>query len=462
MKRKPVSNNTNTKKSIRRDRVWQNVASGFGGSKDPQVRTFFGTGAPLDRALIEDLYRYDWASRRIIEAFPEDATREWIEFITEDKDVRKDVTSKMEDLKAQSKFEEALVLARLYGGSIIVVGADDGQDPEEPLNLEKVKSVNFLHVFDRWQLHIDSVFSDPLEANFGEPEFYVVYPQTTRGTTTVSGTGQKIHSSRTIKFDGITLPTRLKVGNAGWEDSVLTLLHNALKNFGTSIHAGAVLVQDFITKVLKIEDLGELLGTEDGVNKLNDRIAFAASSMSSIGISVVGSGEEFNKIQTPIAGLPKLMEIYIDILSAASGIPRARFFGQQLGVLAGATETTRAYYDLIGAYQVKKMTGPINQLLTIILNSDDVISEEPEDWGFEYKPLWQDDQKTTIETRKLQAETDDIYIQSGVLDPEEVAASRFTDEGYSYETTTDDDLRAEVGEPEPFEEEEIEEEGIEE
>ena len=48
----------------------------------------------------------------------------------------------------------------------------------------------------------------------------------------------------------------------------------------------------------------------------------------------------------------------------------------------------------------------------------------PKQFKVEFRPLWQMDQKELVETRKLQAETDQIYMETGVLDPEEVTASR--------------------------------------
>ena len=46
-----------------------------------------------------------------------------------------------------------------------------------------------------------------------------------------------------------------------------------LKQFGTSIQAGAVLFQDFITKVLKIPNLAELIATGGVIRRITRTLA---------------------------------------------------------------------------------------------------------------------------------------------------------------------------------------------
>ncbi|KKM23144.1 hypothetical protein LCGC14_1618110, partial [marine sediment metagenome] len=56
----------------------------------------------------------------------------------------------------------------------------------------------------------------------------------------------------------------------------------------------------------------------------------------------------------------------------------------------------------------------------------------------EWVPLWQLTEEEEAKRRKSVAESDAIYINSGVLDPTEVANSRFGGEVYSAETVLDD------------------------
>jgi phage-related protein (TIGR01555 family) len=441
-------------KSPRFDR-WENPFNMFGTSRDVLNRTQFQPNTfTIDRATAENMYRFDWTSRRVAEIIPEDATREWINFIQEDRELVTEVNTKMDELELQAKFEEGLVLSRIHGGAIGILGVDDGKDPEEPLDLDNIKSFDFLHIVDRWQVTILKNYDDPLQPNFDTPELLMINPQVAVGSVIKSTA--KIHASRVIFFEGNYVTRLQRAGNAGWSDSIFVALEDALKNFGVTTRSAAILMQDFITKVLKIPNLADLLSTEEGRQNLEYRLQAAMSKMSSLGISVIGEEEEYAKIQTPIAGLPKMVEIFMEILSGASGIPRARFFGQQLGKLAGATETTRAYYDMIGAYQEKRIRKPLDYVLTLILNTKDFFTKgkEPENWGFEFVPLWKDPEEVVIKTRKDQAEIDKIYLETGVLSEDEVAENRFPEEGYSFDTQIDIEERKRIREEEEAEEEE--------
>lgn len=397
-------------------------------------RTSFQGGTVPGRVELEELYRHNWVARKVIEALPEDATRQWIELNIDDSELSTDIQSRLDDLDASERIEEALCLARLYGGAIMIVGAMDGGDPAEPLDESKIEKVRFLTNLDRWQIAIGKTYDDPLKPNFGRPETYRIQPAT--GKKIISQ--DLIHESRVIRFDGAYLPERTRAINQGWCDSVIVSINDSLKNHGTSVQAGSVLFQDFITKVLKIPNLAQLIA-DNNESTILTRIQYAISNMSSLGVSIIGQDEEMAKIQTPITGLVELIDKYIDLVSAASGIPKTRLFGQQLGTLSGADETTRNYYDAVKSFQKKKLQKPINRLISLLLSEKKTRYDK--DWSFSFRSLWQPTEKETAETRKLVAETDQIYITNSVLFPEEVAVSRFGADGYSPETVIDEKAR---------------------
>jgi len=432
---------TAAKRDSTRLDMFVNAYNGFGGAKDPMSRIGFSAGSILSKTELEDLFRYNWLARKVCTSISQDATRQWIDLKTDDQAIVTDIMGRMDTLEVQTKVEEALTLARLYGGSVIVLGALAGQQPEMPLREENISELRFLNVMDRWQLQIDKTYDDALSPSFGQPEIYRLQPIT---AGTASRQGQRIHESRLLRFDGAYLPELTKIMNAGWHDSILQPINEELKRFGTSVQSGAILMQDFVTKVLKLPNITELLSTPEGEKALLTRIQYAISNSSSLGISPIGEDEEFTKIQTPIAGLTDMMNLFIELISAASDIPRARLFGQSLGVLAGATETTRTYYDMIKAYQHKNIRRQLEKLIRIMFKSKNSITKgkEPEQWSFDFKSLWQPTDKENAEVRKLMADTDKIYIDSQVFIPDEIAKNRFGQEGYSLETVIDWDERA--------------------
>src|SRR6056300_2074594 len=81
--------------------AYANLANMMGTSRDPYVQTGFKLGTVFGQQELEAMYRFDWMSRKIIEVIPEDATREWIDFKTEDEDIVTAITTKLKELKAK-------------------------------------------------------------------------------------------------------------------------------------------------------------------------------------------------------------------------------------------------------------------------------------------------------------------------------------------------------------------------
>ena len=443
-------------KAGKRD-AWINEYNKFGSTSDPTRRTNF-TGCDLkstDFTTIETMFQGSWIVKRAVNVLPEDATREWVDLdISDDnkgQDIIADINNRLKKHKAIKKFRQALSFGRLYGGSILLIGANDGQEIEEPLKEDSIKSIDSLTVLDRWQLDIKKVYSDPQEPDFGEPELYTVKPRNVRGE---SQSQKVVHASRVIKFDGNEITDRMKIVNAGWHDSILIDINDDLRHYGISLQSGAVLFQDFITKVLKIPNLSELIENDDQ-NALNTRIQFALSTQSSLGMSLIEENETFEKIQTPINGLDKLINIFIEIVSAATGIPRTRLFGQQLGQLAGAEETTRNYYDSVKAYQELELRDKFERLYKLFLLDKSGFNKgiEPKDWKLEFNSLWQNTDKDVAEAQDKQASADEKYFNMGALSAEEIRDSRFTKDGFSFSTTIDEENRREMSQIEEEKEE---------
>lgn len=428
---------------------YQNPDNGFGGSNDPTNKMVFDPRGFNNKAGFENLYVFNWLAARIINTIPEDAFREWIDFKSPNADFIKTMNEVLEEFDVRAKCQETSVNGRLYGGALMIIGADDGQDIAEPLDEDNIKEIKYLTVLDRYQVVIDKVFNDPLKANFGEPAVYSLQPFNTLSAQgidpIVSTENMKVHSSRTARIDGEFLPSLLKAKNQGWGGSTLLALQRDLQHYGTSIQSVAVLLQDYITKVLQVENLAELLQNKDS-SALDARLKFALSNQSSIGMTLIGKDEELKKIQTPTTGLKDLVEIMTQNVSASAKIPRTRLFGQQLGKLAGATETTVEYDDTVKGYQVEKVRTPLNYLLTILSKDKSRFPVQEDDWQWSFNPLRQDTNKQKAENNKNQADADAVYIDRGVLTPEEVAKNRFSPDGGSLDTVVDLDEREEFDE----------------
>jgi len=125
----------------------------------------------LAQPEVEELYASDSLSKRVVNSIPMDGTREWIEYINLDPEAIKFLLLQEKRLKVKSKFTQALIFARLYGGSAIWMVVNDGREVNEPLDVNKMDSIDNLVVLNRWELWIDStdIQSNAAESNFGMP-----------------------------------------------------------------------------------------------------------------------------------------------------------------------------------------------------------------------------------------------------------------------------------------------------
>ncbi len=100
-----------------------------------------------------------------------------------------------------------------------------------------------------------------------------------------------------------------------------------------------------------------------------------------------------------------------------------KFGREPAGLSATGEADIRAWYDAVHAERVERYQPVIESLVQLIAQSLGI--EHPEAWGITWPSLWQESPKEHAERQKLVAETDNAYIQSSVLGPEEVAIARY-------------------------------------
>jgi hypothetical protein len=233
-----------------------------------------------------------------------------------------------------------------------------------------------------------------------------------------------VHESRVIRFDGNYLPAVLRVRNYGWGAPIIHNVFEAIRQFGVSAQAGSSVLQDFVTKKLKIANLADLLSNDIGEEALINRLQIMAQELAINNIAIYGADEEFDKMGTPINGLPDLMDRFMEIVSAAFEIPKSRFFSNATGKLGGDTSEAdnRTHYDNIASFQKNRLGSRVRKIIDVISEPLGLAAGEVK---FEWVPLWQLSELDTAKMRKDVAETVKIYLDAGVVEPEEVAISRF-------------------------------------
>lgn len=429
---------------------WVNILTGLGmANRDKRMAGTYGTATVLDRVTLEEMYRGDSMAAKVVDTLPNDMTRAWIEYQQgDDAEVAQAVMQALDDLGVQSAIREGLSWGRLYGGAVAVLGIDDGQDAEMPVNLNGIKALRFLNVLDRHQVNPGSRYQDPTKPKYGQPEFYELYPLH-------GGQRTLVHESRIIRFGGVRLPDRLKELNSGWDDSILNRLFNALRGYHTSHDSVGTILTDFTQSVYRLKGLAKLIATQGGDTTIAQRMQVIELCRSIVRGIVLDEDESWERQTTSVAGLADLIDRTERRLIAETGMPHTLLLGESPGASLGegGQSQNRDWYDHVAAEQEGQLRKPIRYVIELLLRSKEgpTGGRLPGDWGFKFKSLWQLDDTEQAKIRKTQAETDAIYHDRGVLSPAEIAISRFGGDGYSTDTVLDMEMRGAMAEADQLE-----------
>lgn len=420
---------------------WGNIITGLGiAGRDKAVSGVFRSCAGMNFNFIEmdDLYRADGVTKRIIDIVAADMIRQgWV--VEGDTDEK--VNTYLHDINAYCMLTDLIKWARLYGGAIIVMGINDGRPLNEPVDELNIVDVQWLRVYDRWQAQpmFEFMCNDLNSENYGFPDIYSVNDYRT-------GTTFQVNHTRVLRMDWNELPPRDKMQNQGWGESVICSIYPELRNFGTCYANMATIIQDFVNGVLKMPGLSNQLASScaDSELRIIRRLDYANISKSNTGMLVLDGAESFEKISSNVAGLADLVDRFMLALCAVTGMPATLLFGRSpAGFNSTGESDIRNYYDMIKQYQEHKLKPCLEKLIRYVVISQEgpFAGVEPDNWKVEFTPLWQNTEEQEANIRRTVAETDAIYIDRGVVDPDEIAESRFGGGVYSSNTIIDMEMR---------------------
>lgn len=431
---------------------WMNVFNGLGvPGRDKTTAICFRSCIIFDPVTLDELYRSDGLTKRVIDIVPSEMLRQGWEI---DGDPEGAILGQFEEMDVNCKMNDLIKWSRLYGGAICVMGIADGRPLNEPVNIENIKSVNWLRVYTRWEVMINYEFItlDLNNENYGSPEWYQV-------TDIRTGAVFVVHHSRVLRMDWGALPPRVRDWNQGWGDSLLVSIYNELKSYGAAFANASAIMQDFVNGILRIPGLSASMASscDDADKTLMKRLNFANLSKGVTNMMVLDKEEEYEKLSTVITGISDLIDRFMLSVSAVTGIPITLLFGRSpAGLNATGDSDVRNFYDMVKQLQETKLKPVLEKLIFYIFKSEygPTGGVEPENWSIQFTPLWQNTEEQEAIMRRTVAETDAIYLDRGVLDPTEVATSRFGGDRWSMNTIID--LEAREGGYDPAETAELE------
>lgn len=406
----------------------ENVVAGLGTDRDKRSYSVWADPRILTRQELENMYRGSWLAKKIVNAVADDMTREWLHCMFDGEELGTTIEQAEKRFAVKRKINEALRWSRLYGGATVIIGTKD-KNLAKPLDVKSVRKgdLRYLHVVDRWRLSPAGSLNRDLESpNFGMPESYVLAESTVQ-----------VHHTRVLRFNGEKLPYFAWLRNAMWDDSVLQHVMDSLMNCDTTTQAIATMMFESNVDVVKSEGLADMLAQKDGEAKVTKRFQVAALLKSFNRILLLDGTETYDKKQNSFANLDKVIQQFMVDVSGAADIPMTRLFGTSAaGMNATGDNDVRNYYDMVSAKQESELRPQLEYLYEVLVRSE--LGHMPDDFRFDFNPLWQLSETEQATVEKTRAERDQVYLNAGVVT--EALVARELKERGTYRNMTDDDI----------------------
>jgi phage-related protein (TIGR01555 family) len=396
-----------------------NLFSRLGTGADRNTQSFY-TVPIVTQPQAEAAYRSSWLARKIHDLPPFEMTREGRDWQAAKEQIELlEATEKR--ISLWPKIRQALTVARLHGGSALIVGVRTGgsADPSLPLDVTRIGKDGLRYAFVASRHQLSAPFgmeTDPESDFYGQPAMYEI-----RGS---KGQSLRIHPSRVFPFHGAPLlpgMVSLSALDTFWGDPLLVSIKSAIDNSETSQAAVATLLHEMKLDVISIPGLTEQISTDENEGALAGRIEAINRLKSMFNALLLDGGdddgngkEEWETRQLSFAQHPELLRQFLGIVAGASDIPVTRLMGESPGGMNSTGKGEQDDFDrMIGAKQGAEITPVLTGLDEILLRS--ALGSRPPEVYWEFSPLRPVDEAQASEIEKREAETVETYTRTALI-----------------------------------------------
>ena len=359
--------------------------------------------------------------RVIAETIATEMTRKWIKLQAvgdEDKTAQiKAIEDEFTRLGVKNAFRKALELDGFFGRAHIYIDTGATDDREElrlpigngqnAMSKAKVGVGSLKRILVRepvWTYPSSYNATDPLKPDWYKPSSWFVQ-------------GKEVHATRLLTFIGREVPDLLKPAYSFGGLSMSQMVKPYVDNWLRVRQSVSDLISTFSTSGIKT-DLSQMLAA--GGEQLFKRMVLFNSNRDNQGLMVLDKDtEEYFNVSTPLTTLDQLQAQAQEHMASVSRIPLVKLLGiSPAGLNASSEGEIETFDDTINAGQEALVRPNLTRLLHFVQLSL---------WGavdpaitFTFVPLSDLTPKEKAEVEKLEAETDEIRINSSVLDPAEV------------------------------------------
>jgi phage-related protein (TIGR01555 family) len=361
--------------------------------------------------------------RLIVDTISDESTRKWVTLQGVDKKVKDDdikrVTDACEKWQLRDVFKAASEMVGFQGGCLLFidVGATDEElvtplvISDKTIGKGKLKALTIVEPMQVYPGLYDA--SNPLSPKYFRPDTWIVQ-------------GVEVHVSRFLCFTNNIPSLMLKPAYNFFGIPLVQLALRYVQNFESSRDASAEIVHNYSLLGLKT-NLSQIL-TDEGRAQIQRRAKMMLGAKRTLGMAIIDkTSEEMFQIDTPMSGLKDLVGQQLELLALISGIPVTKLFGTApQGMNATGEGDMRNFYDKIRTWQEILYFKNFQKARELIELTEfgSITPGITEVW----EPLKESDPTEQANIRKTNADADAIYLDRGVLLPEEVRERLSADE----------------------------------
>lgn len=367
-------------------------------------------GYPLLTALAQ---RSEY--RTIVETYAREMTRQWIELTTtgdEDKSERIAELKKALDAKyhVRDVIRMSLETDGYYGRAHIYVdlGDDSPQEVETFLIKKAVKIKGRLKGFKivepLWTYPAEYNAIDPLSRDFYRPTSWYV-------------NGKRVHATRLLTMVARDVPNALKPAYSFGGLSLTQMARPYVDNWLRSRQSVSDLLHSYSKDVIKINMSGVL--NDGAADAYVARAKLYNQTRDNRGVIMLDKNEEdFVNVSTPLSTVDKILAQSQEQMASVAQIPLIILLGiTPTGLNASADSELEVWAQRVRAEQEKEIRPRLQEIIELVQIAE--FGEIDPSIGFEFVPLREMSELDEANIRKIEADTDAVYIQAGVLDPED-------------------------------------------
>ena len=398
-----------------------NVLTGLGKSgKDKNVHLEVGDYRILTDEELTALYTAGGLSGKIVDVVAHDSTRNGWE-LKNDEDG--EIELELARIGFTAAINQALIYSRLYRGAVIVMVTQTGKlDKPIPLN---GGVVTHLRVYSaaRIDLYEEDIVDDPNSKYFEDVEKFKIRK--------LRGGYMEVHRERCMVFKGEVLPdyetSLFDLTYHYWGLGAVQKIWIELSYYESGEQGVSNLMQEAVIGKYKMSNLKSILaqGTKEAIDKILTRLETINTSKSIIRAVLLAEDEDYIRDGVNFGGIPEIMDRQQIALSAVANIPVTRLFGRSpAGMNSTGQSDERMYYDDVKSRQEWQMRKEMDRCIQYV--GSYIYGGDKKEYGIEeFRSLWELTEKEKSEIDKMNAETDAIYLDRGVLYPDQVIEERF-------------------------------------